>query len=434
MRLIVALTLTLAFAQISARAQQPPTSTDRDRARTMLRTIKEDLKKNYYDENVRGIDLDARFQVAEEKVKTAQSLGQLMGIIAQVLVDLGDSHTYFYPPGRISSYDYGWQMQMIGDKCYVVAVKPGSDADKKGLRPGDLVATVDGRQPTIDNLHLLKYMYYTLRPQPGMRLAIQKPDGKEQQIDVLAKVRTGKRVTDLTDPNEWFKIMRESENEERLNRHRYYEIGEDLFIWKMPAFDMLEEDVNKMADKFRKHKALILDLRGNGGGYVINLERLLGYFFDHDVKIADLKGRKEMKPQMAKTRGDKTFKGQLVVLIDSQSGSASELFARVVQLEKRGTVIGDRSAGAVMQSRHHGHQIGIDVVVFYGVSITNADVIMTDGKSLESVGVTPDMVMLPTAADLAAGHDPVLAKAAELVGFKMDAAKAGSMFPVEWRK
>jgi C-terminal processing protease CtpA/Prc len=148
----------------------------------------------------------------------------------------------------------------------------------------------------------------------------------------------------------------------------------------------------------------------------------------------DRKGRKDMKPQMAKSRGDKVFKGQLVVLVDSRSASAAELFARIVQLERRGTVLGDRSSGAVMEAKLFPHQSGLDVVAFWGVSITDADLIMTDGKSLEKSGVSADETILPTAADLAAKRDPVLARAAELVGVKLDAEKAGSLFPIEWRK
>jgi C-terminal processing protease CtpA/Prc len=141
-----------------------------------------------------------------------------------------------------------------------------------------------------------------------------------------------------------------------------------------------------------------------------------------------------MKPQMSKPHGGGNFKGKLIVLVDSKSGSAAEIFARVVQLEKRGVIIGDRTAGAVMQSRIFDHQAGTEIVVFYGVSVTNADVIMADGKSLEGVGVTPDELLLPTAADLAAKRDPVMARAAAMAGFELPPDKAGVMFPIEWRK
>jgi C-terminal processing protease CtpA/Prc len=72
-------------------------------------------------------------------------------------------------------------------------------------------------------------------------------------------------------------------------------------------------------------------------------------------------------------------------------------------------------------------------VLYYGTSITVADVIMTDGKSLEKVGVTPDETLLPTGADLAAQRDPVLSRAAALVGVKLEPEKAGTFFPKEWR-
>ena len=87
-----------------------------------------------------------------------------------------------------------------------------------------------------------------------------------------------------------------------------------------------------------------------------------------------------------------------------------------------------------MRSKGYNFQIGADVVVFYGASITDADLIMTDGLSLERKGVTPDELILPTGADLAAKRDPILARAAALVGLKLDPEKAGAMFPVEWRK
>lgn len=410
---------------------------DRDRGKQMLKVVKDDIKKHYYDVNYRNIDLDARFKIAEDKIDKATSLSQVLGIIAQAALDLDDSHTFFLPPSRPGSVEYGWQMQMIGDKCYVVAVKPGSDAEAKGLKPGDLIQTVNGFAPTRKDMWKMQYYYNALAPQGGLSVVVRTGDAAPRQLDVMAKVRQGKRVLDFTgrdggsDINDF---LRELENDERLNRHRFRD-SSGVFIWKMPAFDLLDPKVDEMMGKARKSNAMVLDLRGNGGGYEITLQRLVSHFFDRDLQIAELKGRKPMKPMVAKTRGkDDVYKGKLVVLIDSRSGSAAELFARVVQLEKRGTVIGDTSGGKVMRSLHHGHQAGTDTVVFYGVSVTNADAVMADGKSLEHTGVTPDEILLPTGADLAANRDPVLARALRLVGFNMDAGEAGKLFPVEWKK
>jgi C-terminal processing protease CtpA/Prc len=153
------------------------------------------------------------------------------------------------------------------------------------------------------------------------------------------------------------------------------------------------------------------------------------------VTIAKRVGRKpNMKPQLAKARPSSAYKGKRIVLVDSRSASAAELFARVVQLEHRGTVLGDLSSGSVMESRYYDWKQGSDTQVFYGASITDADLIMADGKSLEHNGVTPDEVILPTPEDLAKGRDPVLVRAAALADVKLDPAEAGKLFPVEWRK
>src|SRR2546429_7025357 len=134
-------------------------------------------------------------------------------------------------------------------------------------------------------------------------------------------------------------IIREIENQEHLARARFVELGEELMILKIPQFVFSEADVNHMIGKARKRKALILDLRGNPGGSVETLKYFLGGIFDHDVKVSDRAGREQKKPLVAKSKKNDAFAGKLVVLIDSESGSAAELFARVVQLEKRGVVL-----------------------------------------------------------------------------------------------
>jgi carboxyl-terminal processing protease len=187
-----------------------------------------------------------------------------------------------------------------------------------------------------------------------------------------------------------------------------------------------------MSSRISGAQNLIIDLRNNGGGYVLTLERLAGYFVDKDTKIADLKGRKPMKPQVAKTRGKDVFNGRVVVLLDASSASASEVFARFLQINQRGVVVGDQSAGAVMQSRGVQMELGVDSIVPYGMNLTNADVIMTDGVSLEHLGVTPQLKILTTGADLAAKRDPVLAAALQLLGHEISADQAGQIFPFKW--
>jgi C-terminal processing protease CtpA/Prc len=175
---------------------------------------------------------------------------------------------------------------------------------------------------------------------------------------------------------------------------------------------------------------LILDLRGNRGGYVKIEEYLVGHFFDHDVKIADIITRKKTETRTAKpVDEDRRFKGDLVVLIDSNSASASEVFSRVIQLEKRGKIVGDVSAGAVMTS--YGIPLstirGFSTLTLYGMNVTVADVIMSDGKRLEDIGVRPDHPVGPTAFALLNKNDPVLSFAAGLLGEKVTPEQAGKL-------
>lgn len=427
---IVLLALIHAVPLTCARAQEKLSDTDRERGRIMLKRIKEELKDNYYDPKFRGLDVEVAFKTAEAKIKDARSVGQIFGIIAQVLGELDDSHTYFVPPERAGHTDYGWTMQIVGDRCFVSSVDEGSDAAGKGVKPGDEVVEAGGFVLGRPNLWKFQYLYYALRPQPGIRVVLRSPNGEQRQLDLIAKQIEGKRLTEMT-YNELMHAVVKGELEEKQRRDRFKSFGEELLIWKMNEFDLDDTQVDGAMDRARKHKALILDLRGNGGGWVTTIKRLVSNLFDRDIKISDEVSRKETKPEIAKSRGDKAFKGKLIVLVDSRSASASEVLARVIQLEKRGTVIGDQTAGAVMSSRFFSDKVGMGIVVFYGASITVSDVVMSDGKSLEGSGVTPDEVRIPTAQDLAAGRDVVLSYAASLFGVTLDPLEAGKLFPIE---
>lgn len=422
----------LALLAVPPTDAQPGLKFQRDRGQAMLRVVRDDIRKNYFDPQFRGMDLEAAFAAAERKIAVAESNGQIFAAIAQAVMDLDDSHTYFVPPPRASRIEYGLEMTAVADRVFVTAVRPGCDAEAKGVAVGDEVLAVNGFAMARKDLTRFAYIFYLLVPQPRLTLALRAPGGGERQVEVAAKVREGALVTELTGEEVW-RLIREAQEESRLHAHRYAEVGDGLLVWKMPAFD--DEDViASMIGRARKRPLLILDLRGNPGGLLRVLQWMAGYLFDREVAIADLAGRRGRKPQMPKRLGVKDYAGKLVVLVDSGSASAAEILARVVQLEKRGVVLGDRTAGAVMQSRMHGHELGMDTVVYYGVSVTENDVIMADGTSLEGRGVTPDELLLPSAEDLAAHRDPVLARAAALLGVSLSPEEAGRMFPVQWKK
>jgi carboxyl-terminal processing protease len=399
----------------------------------MLDSISTDVKKHYYDPKLHGIDWDANVKDFREKIVNSSSLNRGMSEVAAALDVLNDSHTFFVPPPRPYKHDFGWQIAMVGQKCLVLRVRPQSDAEKKGIKPGDEVLTINGFTPGRDNLWKLDYSFNILRPQQALHISLLSPSGENKNVDLNAAMRQIPKVTDLTGQGIW-DYVRKLEYQEELGRMRYVETDDDLMVLKFPEFAFTPSEVDSMMKKARKHKALILDLRGNPGGSLVTLNEFLGNLFDHDVKICDRVTRDNSKPQLAKSRKKNAFAGTLIVLVDSRSASASEVLARVVQIEKRGTILGDKSAGAVMEARHYPYKIGFDTIVPYAASITEADLIMTDGKSLEHVGVLPDEMRVQSPADLAAGRDTVMVRAVVLGGGKMTPEAANQLFPHEWPK
>ncbi len=404
----------------------------------MLRAVRKRVEKNYWDMSYGGIDLHAAFAKAEAAMDQAQSAGHTFGIIAQALAALNDSHTFFIPPPRVARVQYGWRMEMIGERCFITGVKPGSDAESKGVRPGDEVLAIEGYRPTRDNFWRMKLMYYALQPSETLRLALRKPEGLEGVVELASEIRTGKKVIDLAGEHaveEYYEMLREEMNEAALDPHAVVEAGKDheLLIYRMPAFDLSAEEVDAHFGKLRRYKAVILDLRGNSGGGVSVLERTAAYLLGKGVVLAERQGRKKEKPIQSAGPVDTPIHARLAILVDSATASAGEILARAIQIEKRGIIVGDRTSGSVRQSRQFSEQIGFDRVIYFGVSVTNADLVMKDGLSIEGRGVSPDVLVLPTAADLAAGRDPALAKAAGILGVALDPEKAGGLFPRKWR-
>lgn len=427
--LLVSMAILLS-GSVSLLAQGKMDRIERERFKSMLKVVKNAVKDEYYDTTFRGIDLEARFAQAASRMDEVQTSGQAMGVIAQALIDFDDSHLFFLPPSTTTKVEYGWRHAIVGDRLFVTLVKPKSDAEAKGLRPGDEIISIEGFKPNKKEIWKMDYYYNTLSKRPSLKVRVLSPGSTEpKDLEIRSKVTTLPRVID----QKLFYQLFDTSGRSDISYNYFKNVG-NVAIWKMPTFAIEPSSIDTLMGKVMKSQSLILDLRGNGGGLVDTLERLAGFLFDRDLTIAELKGRKKMDPQRSKTRGDSGYKGSLIVLTDAESGSAAEILARLVQIEKRGKVIGDVSAGAVMQSRQMIFTMGGNDEILYGVSVTNADVIMSDGKSIEHVGVIPDEPVTPTGEDLAAKRDPVLAKALKMAGVEISAADAAKFFQYTWKE
>ncbi len=414
------------FAQVIIDEVSSPASVklNRERGLNMLNEIKDLIKENYYDKNFRGINLDERFKVARERVKTLDTNWQIFRAIAQVVLEFNDSHTRFYPPNRANRVEYGFSMQMIGQNCLVTDVKKGSDAEAKGLKVGDIIVGVGQINPTRENLWKMNYLLYALDPKESLKLHVLNSDKTEKEIEIKSIFKS---------IEERRKEAEKRRKEKKENPYKCQKIDAATIACKLYTFSVDKKYIDKMMKEVEGHQKFILDLRGNGGGYVKTEEYLTGHFFDRDVKIADFIMRNKTKERIAKSQKEKVFKGDLIVLIDSNSASASEVFSRVIQMEKRGKIVGDVSAGAVMTSyfitmaNSRGVE-GFETFSFFGMNITIADLIMSDGKRLENVGVIPDYPVGPTGKALFDKSDPILAYAAGLLGAKISGEDAGKFY------
>jgi hypothetical protein len=99
--------------------------------------------------------------------------------------------------------------------------------------------------------------------------------------------------------------------------------------------------------------------------------------------------------------------------------------------------VGDRSAGAVMGSYYYPHEAGFVMGgkhVDYGLQVSVEDLIMNDESRLENTGVTPEWIVVPTGADLAAKRDPAMTKALALAGIQVDPGQAGKIYSKDFAR
>ena len=193
---------------------------------------------------------------------------------------------------------------------------------------------------------------------------------------------------------------------------------------KLSSFSDLAAD--DLVTALREHLTagrtrLILDLRGNPGGFVTAARKIASQFIGSGVIFWEQDAKGNQIPTGALTDGIATDpKIQLVVLVDGGSASASEIVAGALQDSGRATLVGQQSfgKGTVQQWQ----ELGGDGGAF---RLTIARWLTPDKRWIHKVGLTPNVVVkLPD--PVPAGSDPDLDKALEVLG----ASATGSIMPV----
>lgn len=375
---------------------------NRDLMRGIAEGVHDIIKKNFYDPSLKGIDWDKELHETQKKIDTCNSPGEMLAAIYFMVRKMDDSHTNFLPPWQTLQPRFGFQVKPFGDTVRVYKIKEKGPAEKAGLLVGDTVLGIEGI--VADRKHYWETQFYYRLIQPAGILVLDiERNGTRQRLEIPADVHTRFAMEEVQDFSKVFDAMREEETSYAENPFQYAS-KDDIGYVKLRDFvgDMAERALWKVKDS----RALIIDVRGNPGGEIDDLQRFAGYLEKSETELFTETRRGRTQKITAKPRQPSFSDVPIAVLVDSESASASEILARHLQLSGRAVIIGDKTAGEVAGARYFQQHIGTEAAVFYGAQTTVAQVTFPDGKDIEKAGVTPDLMCIPEAADLVAKRDP----------------------------
>jgi len=393
---------------------------ERDRALGMLDQVSAQIEKEFYDPALRGLHWKSLTQQARQQIKGAKTAGEMFSAIFSMVRKLNDSHTWFIPPSRVAKTEFGFEVKAFGDEVRIYEVKRGSAAERAGLAVGDRVQSINNYAVNRENVDLLMILLRSLRPVAEMGVVFSRGAEPPRTVRFDGKLKPGEQVIDMTNLNSIWDLIREAETEaaDQRTKFRYAMDTDKVGSLRFPRIPGDKAFLFDFVRKVEKAEAILVDLRGNPGGSAEGLEYLIGMFERGQPDVAEVAGRRKTEPLRVKPlRPNLTV--PLFILVDSQTGSAAEMFARHFQRTGRAVVIGDRTSGRVRLSRFYSRQMGVDTVVFYGVQVALARVLFPAGEDLEGKGITPDNTCIPTAEDMRAGRDPCLDLARSLAQKKV---------------
>lgn len=273
--------------------------------------------------------------IKDEYVDTAQTEA-LVDDAIQHMLDKLDPHSSYIPISqRVEANEdlqgnfegIGIEFNIFHDTLVVVAALSGGPSEAVGLRPGDKIIKVGDKM--IANIGLTN---------PQVMKLLKGPKGTEARIEVIRK-----NAKDLLK----FTIIRD-----KIPQHSVdvaYMINPEIGYIKVnrfsqTTFDEFQASLNEL--RTQGMKKLVLDLQGNPGGYMNQAIDLADEFLATGKKIVVTKGKDKKYNSEAISTGKGDFEqGDLIVLVNEGSASASEIVAGALQDNDRALVVGRRSFG-----------------------------------------------------------------------------------------
>lgn len=387
---------------------------NRDLMRGIAEGVHDIVKKNFYDPSLKGIDWDKELHDTQKKIDTCNSPGEMLAAIYFMVRKMDDSHTRFLPPWQTMQPRFGFQVKPFGETVRVYKIKEKGPAEKAGLLVGDTVLAIEG--VVADRKHYWETLYYYRFIQPvGVLVLDIDRNGKRQHLEIPADVHIRQAMEEVQDFSKVFDFIRAGETDYAENPFESATV-EGIGYVKLrnfitsqvlrPKWRTLDDMAERELWKVKGSRALIIDVRGTPGGEIGDLQRFAGYLEKSETELFTENGRGKTQKITAKPRQPSFSDVPIAVLVDSESASASEVLARHLQLTGRAVIIGDKTAGEVAGSEVFRQHIGTEAAVFYGAQTTVAHAVFPDGKDIEKIGVTPDLMCIPEAADLVAKRDP----------------------------
>ncbi len=321
---------------------------------------------------------------------------KVWGAIAGLAGSLKDPYTYFLPPQEKILFEQevsgafggvGMQIGMKDGMVTVIAPLKGSPAEKAGILKGDKIYLIDGATTTEMTLDKALYL---IRGEIGKSVHLTLFREKEEKPIEVHVVREEIKVPTIdTERREDVFIIR---------LYGFPATGAELFR------DAIKEFVDSGADK------LVLDLRGNPGGYLEVAVDMASWFLPEGKLIV----REEEKGgggEVYRSRGYNIFgeKFHMVILQDGGSASAAEILAGALSQQGVATLVGTKSfgKGSVQEL--------IPITDATSLKVTVARWITPNGINLSDGGIEPDVKVEITKEQVEKGEDPQLDRAIALI-------------------
>ncbi len=344
------------------------------------------------------------WDLLDEKFATATGTelltpeAKVQGAIDGLVRAYGDPYTTYFPPQEAEAFNedisgnfsgVGMEVGIRNDILTIIAPLPGTPAEKAGLLAGDLLIAINGTSTE------------KMGVDEAVRL-IRGPEGSEVTLNIM---REG-----FTEPRDFVVVRAQIEIPTVKTEKRG-----DVFIISLYSFNALAE--MKMQQALREYvgsgaNKLVLDLRGNPGGYLQGAVSIASYFMPAGKVVLRESFGDDREEEVYRSQG-RTLKQfspkEIVVLIDGGSASASEILAGALQEQGYATLVGQASfgKGSVQEL--------VNLPSGSSLKVTIARWLTPNGRSISEGGLSPDITVERTIEDREANRDPQLDAAIQVL-------------------